>query len=199
VTGRRERTRGTAEDPARAQLVGRADALRLVDKTLDRAGKGTFQLLELVGEPGVGKSRLLAEAVSAARSRAMLPLLGRASEFERDAPLAAIADALDDHLETLPERQLARLSANDRRLLGSVFAGIAADAPAEAPDRYRLFRAVRACWSCWPRPAAWCWSSTTCTGPTRALWSCWTTCCGTRREAGSWWPWPTARVRHRRS
>ncbi|QUQ71597.1 helix-turn-helix transcriptional regulator [Kutzneria sp. CA-103260] len=143
MTGRRERTRGTAEDPGRATLVGRADALRLVDKTLDRAGKGTFQLLELVGEPGVGKSRLLAEAVSAARGRAMLTLLGRASEFERDAPLAAIADALDDHLETLPERQLTRLSEGERRLLGSVFAGIGADVPAEAPDRYRLFRAVR--------------------------------------------------------
>jgi len=143
VTGRRERSRGTAEDPGRALLVGRADALRLVDKTLDRAGKGTFQLLELVGEPGVGKSRLLAEAVAAARAKGMLTLLGRASEFERDAPLAAIADALDDHLETLPERQLTRLTEGERRLLGSVFAGITADLPAVAPDRYRLFRAVR--------------------------------------------------------
>jgi DNA-binding CsgD family transcriptional regulator/tetratricopeptide (TPR) repeat protein len=143
VTNRRESTRGTAEDPGRGSLVGRADALRLVDKTLDRAGKGAFQLLELVGEPGVGKSRLLAEAVSTARGRAMLTLVGRASEFERDAPLAAIADALDDHLEMLSDRQLARLSEGERRLLGSVFAGIAADVPAVAPDRYRLFRAVR--------------------------------------------------------
>jgi len=143
VTGRRERTRGTAEDPGRTPLVGRVDALRLVDKTLDRAGKGAFQLLELVGEPGVGKSRLLAEAVATARGKAMLTLVGRASEFERDAPLAALADALDDHLETLSERQLARLSESERRLLGSVFVGLSADASAEPADRYRLFRAVR--------------------------------------------------------
>ena len=143
MTNRRESTRGTAEDPGRVPLVGRADAMRLVDKTLERAVKGAFQLLELVGEPGVGKSRLLAEAVAAAHKRAMLTLVGRASEFERDAPLAAIADALDDHLETLSDRQLTRLSEAERRLLGSVFAGIGADLPAEAPDRYRLFRAVR--------------------------------------------------------
>jgi DNA-binding CsgD family transcriptional regulator/tetratricopeptide (TPR) repeat protein len=143
VTGRRERTRGTAEDPGRTPLVGRVDALRLVDKTLDRAGKGAFQLLELVGEPGVGKSRLLAEAVAAARGKAMLTLVGRASEFERDAPLAALADALDDHLETLSERQLSRLTESERRLLGSVFAGLSTDAAAEPADRYRLFRAVR--------------------------------------------------------
>ena len=143
MTGRRERTRGTAEDPGRTPLVGRVEALRVVDKTLDRAGKGAFQLLELVGEPGVGKSRLLAEAVAAARGKAMLTLMGRASEFERDAPLAALADALDDHLETLSERQLTRLSESERRLLGSVFAGILTDVPAEAADRYRLFRAVR--------------------------------------------------------
>jgi DNA-binding CsgD family transcriptional regulator/tetratricopeptide (TPR) repeat protein len=147
VTSRRERQRGQATETERQLLVGRRDCLRVLDKTLDRAAKGGFHLVELVGEPGVGKSRLLAETVAAARARGMLALLGRASEFERDAPLAAFADAVDDHLETLGDRQLSRLTDADRKLLGAVFAGIATESPADGAGigslRYRLFRTVR--------------------------------------------------------
>lgn len=147
VTGRRNPSSTAPEDPTRQPLVGRRDPLRALGRALDRCARGSFQLVELLGEPGVGKTRLLGEVVAAAREKNMVALFGRASEFEQDAPLAAVADALDDHLEQLGERLADRLSEHDRALLGAVFAGLAGTTTPDQLEigalRYRLYRAVR--------------------------------------------------------
>jgi predicted ATPase len=51
-------------------LVGRASELGSVDRLLAQIGGGGSAALELVGEPGIGKTRLLAELAARADARA---------------------------------------------------------------------------------------------------------------------------------
>jgi predicted ATPase len=67
-------------------LVGRASELDSVDGLLNQIEAGHSAALELVGEPGIGKTRLLAELAARADARAYLVLSGRAGELERDLP-----------------------------------------------------------------------------------------------------------------
>src|SRR6478609_8655581 len=60
-------------------LVGRASELGAVDSLLAEVGEGRSAALELVGEPGIGKTRLLSELASRADARRYLVLSGRAS------------------------------------------------------------------------------------------------------------------------
>ncbi|GAA3218162.1 hypothetical protein GCM10010468_41470 [Actinocorallia longicatena] len=110
-------------------------------EVLDRPG---FSFLSLVGDPGCGKSRLLAELASAALARGRLTLWGRAAEFDEEMPFGAVVDALDDHLENAPEVSR-RLGPSAVRLLGTVFPALE-EAAAEvtgAGSRYRLHKAAR--------------------------------------------------------
>src|SRR5437762_9304624 len=56
-------------------------------------GGGTA-VLELVGDPGIGKSRLLAEAEQVAEQAGLVVVTGSASQFEREVPFAAFARLL---------------------------------------------------------------------------------------------------------
>jgi DNA-binding CsgD family transcriptional regulator len=137
-------------------LVGRRDTLRLFARALNAAADGAFQFLSLVGEPGVGKTRLLAELAATAVRKKFTTLWGRAAEFEQEMPFAVVIDALDDHMEA----GAARLGAETARTLAPMFpslrmrhSGPPEPAPAAAPDlgsgmtdvtrRYGLYRAVR--------------------------------------------------------
>ncbi|MEV7968133.1 AAA family ATPase [Sphaerisporangium sp. NPDC088356] len=134
-------------------LVGRLDALRSFTQTVEATLTGGFQFLAVVGEPGAGKTRLLAELASLARSRGLTTLWGRAAEFEQIMPFSALIDALDDHLEAHRDELSEQLGAGQARQLASVFPALAAKMP-EPPDgaedadqsgmvRYRLYRALR--------------------------------------------------------
>ncbi len=79
-------------------LVGRAEELRALEQALDRLPGA----IELVGEPGIGKTRLLAELERIAEDRGHLVLSGSASELERDLPFWVFADALEDYVRGLP-------------------------------------------------------------------------------------------------
>ena len=81
-------THGIAARPAREQgpLVGRADALDLLERLLDELDQGTPAAIELVGEPGIGKTRLLSELAARAELQGHLVLSGSASELERELP-----------------------------------------------------------------------------------------------------------------
>ncbi|GAA2738562.1 helix-turn-helix transcriptional regulator [Actinocorallia aurantiaca] len=128
-----------------ARLIGRRDALREISTSLDNDG---FACVAMVGEPGAGKTRLLAELVDSARDAGYLALTGRAAEFEEDMPFGAMIDALDDHLETRDDLP-SRLGEPVLRQLASVFPAleeIVPEGPAlgsGASARYRLYRAVR--------------------------------------------------------
>jgi class 3 adenylate cyclase/tetratricopeptide (TPR) repeat protein len=73
-------------------LVGRRRELRLLVDTFDRAREnGHAHLVTILGEPGIGKSRLVEEFVAGLPEDARV-LVGRASEFEEDVTFAPIAD-----------------------------------------------------------------------------------------------------------
>jgi uncharacterized integral membrane protein len=71
-------------------LVGRARELASLDQALADMEQGPPVALELGGEPGIGKTRLLAELAARAESRGHLVLAGSASELERDLPLITV-------------------------------------------------------------------------------------------------------------
>ena len=127
------------------RLVGRAAELEVLDQTLAELERRRSRALELVGEPGIGKTRMLAELAERADGRGQLVLSGGASELERELPFSIFVDALDDYLYALEPRRLGQLVDDARDELGQVFPSLADRAGAAPPeaDRYRMYRAVR--------------------------------------------------------
>ena len=134
-----------AGEPA---LVGRADELDAIAELVDAlAVDGTGAVLQVAGQPGIGKSRLLYELRLRARERGHLVLSGRAAEFEAELPFGVFGDALDDWLVALePARRqaLARGLADELAVVLPAFEVLATRrAPAVDQERYRAYRAVR--------------------------------------------------------
>jgi DNA-binding CsgD family transcriptional regulator len=136
-------------DTQTPELVGRKRELAEIAQALDRAASGTQWALELVGEPGIGKSRLLAEACTEAEERDFLVLRGRAAEFEQDIPFAVLIDALNDHVESLGPAAFRGLDDDVLGELASILpalSGVASQpaAPGGAAQRYRAHYSIRA-------------------------------------------------------
>jgi predicted ATPase len=129
------------------QLVGRSDELEALDHALAELGRGSSTTVHLVGEPGIGKTRLLSELAARAEERGFLVLSGSASELERDLPFWLFVDALDEYVEGLEPHRLEALQAGVRSELAQVFPSLARyAAPATTAvqdERYRIHRAVR--------------------------------------------------------
>lgn len=133
-------------------LVGREGELAVIERILAELGgpaqaTRTPMVMQVIGEPGIGKSRLLAEAAGRADQRGFLVLEGTASEFEEDVAFAVFADALDDYLVGLDGRGLERLEPAALAHLAAVVPALErrAGGPvlAVAAERYRIHRAVR--------------------------------------------------------
>jgi ATP/maltotriose-dependent transcriptional regulator MalT len=130
---------------AQPALIGRRHELGVLDRALLAVERGPSRAVGLRGEPGIGKSRLLAELASRAEERGHLVLAGRAAELERDLPFALLIDAFDRQLASDPPRRL-----DDEHLaqLAAVLPAVAGmpgvDAAASPDGRHRVARAVRA-------------------------------------------------------
>jgi DNA-binding CsgD family transcriptional regulator len=77
-----------------AQFVGRSAELALLSKTIDNAAKGGARAVFIVGEGGIGKTRLAAAAAELAAKRGWKVVLGRAYPVETGVPYALFSDAL---------------------------------------------------------------------------------------------------------
>ena len=128
-------------------LIGRVEELARLDGALKNLSGDSWSAVEVVGEAGIGKTRLLDELTRRADRRGALVLAGSASELERDLPFWVFVNALDDYIRGLDPRVLELLDAEDRAELAHVFPALAGlggggDTPL-ALQRYRTHRAVR--------------------------------------------------------
>jgi ATP/maltotriose-dependent transcriptional regulator MalT len=125
-----------------AQLVGRAAEIRSLDDLLTELSRGGAAAVAVVGEPGIGKTRLLTELAAHAEERRCLVLAGSAAELESDLPFWVFVDALDDYVHGLEPRRLDALDTDARAQLGHVLPSLASNGGTPA-ERFRMHRAVR--------------------------------------------------------
>jgi predicted ATPase len=128
-----------------SQLIGRERELGALARTLERLAGGETALVELVGEPGIGKTRLLGELSAQAERRGCLVLGGRATEFERDAPYGLWVDAAESYLQSLDAARLGRLAGSGLAALAVALPAFAdvLGGPAPPAERYLVHRAMR--------------------------------------------------------
>jgi class 3 adenylate cyclase/tetratricopeptide (TPR) repeat protein len=69
-------------------LVGRDAELELLERAFERAAKGDARIVGIIGEAGVGKSRLCSEFVSRCRARGSIVYEGRALSHDQTTPYA---------------------------------------------------------------------------------------------------------------
>src|SRR5690348_15263162 len=126
----------------RGTLAGRRAESEVIAQALGRLVDGRPQVVELTGDPGIGKTRLLTELARQAAERGFLVVDGRAQHGGERVPFYALVDALDDYLAGLDLRGLEA----DRYMLALVFPSLrrpGMENAGHAGERYRLFRAVR--------------------------------------------------------
>jgi tetratricopeptide (TPR) repeat protein len=133
--------------PGSTRVVGRVPEIDSFDRLLDGLDRGCPGAIELSGEPGIGKTRLLREVAARAEARGHLVLYGSASELEHDLPFSVFVDALDEYLAGLEPNRLAVLEDQVQAELAHVFPSLSALAGdhevALQHERYRSHRAVR--------------------------------------------------------
>jgi predicted ATPase len=126
-------------------LVGRREELEVFRRALAEVGGGGSRLVAVRGEPGIGKSRLLAEVAALARDRGLLVTAGRAAELERDLTFALLVDALEPLVaDPALAAPIAELEAWQLGELAAVLPLAGAQPAPFSGERHRLARAVRA-------------------------------------------------------
>jgi DNA-binding CsgD family transcriptional regulator/tetratricopeptide (TPR) repeat protein len=127
-------------------LVGRGTELSILDRALDHLDEGKPGSVTVEGEPGIGKSRLLAELRARSEDRGHIVLAGSGSEFETFIPFGIAVDALDAYLASL-EHEVADWPTDLKAELGRVFPSLGksrgADTQTTGDERFRTHRAVR--------------------------------------------------------
>ncbi|MGH2805588.1 MAG: AAA family ATPase, partial [Thermoleophilaceae bacterium] len=130
------------------EIIGRRDEMVVLQEALDGLEAGRGGCVALIGEPGIGKTRLAAELRARAEERGRHVLEGRGTEFEQDVPFGLAVGALDAYLGDLDPARLRRLGRERLGELGSIFpsqARIGGKLATELPaERYRCHQAVRA-------------------------------------------------------
>ena len=126
-------------------LMGLDEVKVSLEQALTRFQRQGFTALEIAGEPGIGKTRLLAELARAADQRGHLVLSGAASELEADLPFCVFVDALDEYVHGLEPHRLEELGAEARAGLAHVLPSLAPLSPGPPQaERHRVHGAVRA-------------------------------------------------------
>jgi DNA-binding CsgD family transcriptional regulator/Cdc6-like AAA superfamily ATPase len=128
-------------------LIGRAEEVLVIDRMLSELGRGGSAAIEVAGEPGIGKTRLLAELATRADALEYLVLSGSASELEADLPFWVFVDALDEYIASLEPHRLDAIENDVVSELATIFPALTPRASAPAAvipqTRYRTYRAVQ--------------------------------------------------------
>ena len=108
------------------QLHGREDEIRMLDRAIGRAEGGRGGTISLVGEAGIGKTRLAESAQAAAAARGCHVLRGTARPDSGTTPYGPVAEALEpllrerpDLLSHIPEGAATTLASLTPRDIGS--------------------------------------------------------------------------------
>ncbi len=124
-------------------IFGRSAELRVLSRAVAEVGCGHSRVVEVIGEPGIGKTRLLLELHHDTAASRMAVLSGRGSEADRDTPFALFADAFDTYLAGIDPQRRAALLADPALAKLACLPRTAAAAPIGTDDRRQLHRAVR--------------------------------------------------------
>src|SRR3954453_9649960 len=129
-------------------LAGRVAEVGELERGLERLRAGRSWIIEVVGEPGIGKSRLLLELARRGGGQGHLVVEGHAAEFERGVPFGVVVDALNDYAGTLPAYLLDALGEDTMTELAALLPSLAAPPGTPAAglpsERYRTHYAIRA-------------------------------------------------------
>src|SRR5690349_17537767 len=101
-------------------LVGRDAERESLGVVARQVRSGGQRAVVVLGEAGIGKTALLADAVETAERVGLQVLTGRAVEHEREVPYALIVDALDDHVASLGAARLRAVGTELAAVLPSV-------------------------------------------------------------------------------
>lgn len=131
--------------PAETPLVGREIEMRRLRDALEQAVAGRGAVFAVLGEAGIGKTRLVEELIARAQRRGARVLLGRAHESDQILLFGPVVDALR-MAEVHHDRALLDALEPARRLeLARLLPEVAAAVPgADRLDYRRLFEAIAA-------------------------------------------------------
>ncbi len=120
-----------------------------LDRLASARRRPGFDWMEIRGEPGIGKSRLIGELAELADARGHLVLRGHGAELEQDIPFNALVDALDDYLGAVDPARLRQLGADRLDELAAVFPalrslGTVPTGNTSEMQRWQTYRAARA-------------------------------------------------------
>jgi DNA-binding SARP family transcriptional activator/tetratricopeptide (TPR) repeat protein len=144
-------TSGTGSSPRRTApaMVGRkAETAQLITQW-ERAGTGDAAVVLVVGEAGIGKTRLTAGLRRSAADSGARVAVGRCHVAERSLFLQPVVDALGATLAGLPIQELRAAAGPHARVLGGLFPDLAealglADLDPSSADARRTFEAIGA-------------------------------------------------------
>jgi DNA-binding SARP family transcriptional activator len=146
--GRPPRPTPTALTPGEGPFVGRDDEVARLREVWNNAAAGHLELALIAGEPGIGKTRLVAELAVQTAAEGALVLYGRCDD-EAPVPYRPFVEALRHYVEASSTADLRALSFRVRELV-RVVPELAERLPdLEVPrgrdsdtERYFLFEAV---------------------------------------------------------
>jgi DNA-binding CsgD family transcriptional regulator len=122
-------------------MVGREPELQAMVAAVAAARAGQPTLLLVEGEPGIGKTRLLAEAIDRCSTDDDILLVGHGVDFVGgELPFGVIASALRDLVRRQGPDVVRDIAAEDARALASIVPEL--DPARERPDRLRVFTAT---------------------------------------------------------
>jgi DNA-binding SARP family transcriptional activator len=127
-----------------APLIGRSTEMTQLRDALPRAQGREGRMISLVGDAGIGKTRLVTELAAEAYAADLAVLVGRCHESEQILPFAPWLDVLKTARELADQAWLAGLPSTMRRELGRLLPDLSPPDGDErrAPDYLVLFEAV---------------------------------------------------------